>query len=111
VFLAVLILYKNGTVKSNTNTVKHKHLYQNGKGTVSKWYSVYNFKGADMRIKKNENYAEFISRIRQKTKYTQRELAELMGFEVTIVNLWENGRQIPSMKSQRIIDEFAKSVK
>jgi transcriptional regulator with XRE-family HTH domain len=64
-----------------------------------------------MRIKKNESYAEFIARIRQKTKYTQRELAELMGFEVTIVNLWENGRQIPSMKSQRIIDEFAKTIK
>ena len=64
-----------------------------------------------MRIKKNESYAEFIARIRQKTKYTQRELAELMGFEVTIVNLWETGKRTPSMKSQRKIDEFAKSVK
>ena len=64
-----------------------------------------------MRIKKDENYAEFIARIRQKTKYTQRELAELMGFEVTIVNLWETGKRVPSMKSQRIIDEFAKTIK
>lgn len=64
-----------------------------------------------MKIKKGESYSEFIARIRQKTKYTQRELAEFMGFEVTIVNLWENGRKIPSMKSQRKIDEFAKTIK
>jgi transcriptional regulator with XRE-family HTH domain len=64
-----------------------------------------------MKIKKGESYSEFIARIRQKTKYTQRELAEIMGFEVTIVNLWENGRQNPSMKSQRKIDEFAKTIK
>lgn len=64
-----------------------------------------------MRIKKDESYAEFILRVRKKSKRTQKEFAELLGFEATIINLWETGKRVPSMKSQRIIDEFAKKIK
>lgn len=64
-----------------------------------------------MKIKNGESYGDFIRRVRLKTKYTQKEIASLMGFEVTIINLWENGKRTPSMKSQRIIDDFAKGIK
>ena len=64
-----------------------------------------------MRIKKNESYAEFILRVRTKSKRTQKEFAKLLGFEATIIHLWETGKRNPSMKSQRIIDEFAKTIK
>lgn len=64
-----------------------------------------------MRIKKGESYAEFILRVRTKAKRTQKEFAKLLGFEATIIHLWETGKRNPSMKSQRIIDEFAKTIK
>lgn len=64
-----------------------------------------------MRIKKDESYAEFILRVRTKSKRTQKEFAKLLGFEATIIHLWETGKRNPSMKSQRIIDEFAKTIK
>lgn len=64
-----------------------------------------------MRIKKNESYADFLLRLRLKTKRTQKEFAKLLGFEATIIHLWETGKRVPSMKSQRFIDEFAKTIK
>ena len=64
-----------------------------------------------MKIRKDESYADFLLRLRLKTKRTQKEFAELLGFEATIIHLWETGKRVPSMKSQRIIDEFAKTIK
>ena len=64
-----------------------------------------------MKIKKSETYGSFLIRIRETAKITQEELALRLGVSEMSVWAWENGRQIPSMKSQRIIDEFAKSIK
>lgn len=63
-----------------------------------------------MKIKKGENYAEFIKRIRIKKKYTVAEFAKEIGVSATIVSLWENGKRLPSFKNQRLIDEYAKEL-
>lgn len=63
-----------------------------------------------MKIKKGENYAEFIKRIRVKKKYTVAEFAKEICVSATIVSLWENGKRLPSFKNQRLIDEYAKEL-
>lgn len=63
-----------------------------------------------MKIKKGENYADFIKRIRMKKKYTVAEFSYEIGVSATIVSLWENGKRFPSFKNQRLIDEYAKEV-
>jgi DNA-binding transcriptional regulator YiaG len=63
-----------------------------------------------MKIKKGENYAEFIKRIRVKKKYTVAEFAYELGVSATIVSLWENEKRCPSFKNQRLIDEYAKEL-
>lgn len=63
-----------------------------------------------MKIKKGENYAEFIKRIRVKKKYTVAEFAYELGVSATIVSLWENEKRSPSFKNQRLIDDYAKEL-
>lgn len=63
-----------------------------------------------MKIKKGENYADFIKRIRVKKKYTIAEFAYEIGVSATIVSLWENEKRFPSFKNQRAIDEYAKEL-
>lgn len=64
-----------------------------------------------MKIKSNENYADFIKRVRKKAKYTQQEFAEALGVERTTIYYWETENRKPSLKSQRKIDEFASTIK
>lgn len=64
-----------------------------------------------MKIKTNENYSDFIKRVRAKSKYTQQELATALGVERTTIYYWEIEKRTPSLKNQRKIDEFAKTIK
>lgn len=63
-----------------------------------------------MKIKKGETYAEFIKRVRNATKLTQVEFGKRLGYSSVTISKWERGASVP-LYSQRIVDEFAKSVK
>lgn len=60
-----------------------------------------------MKIKRGENYAAFVRRVRLKKKYTVAEFANEIGVSSTIVFLWESGKRNPSFKNQRLIDDLA----
>ena len=64
-----------------------------------------------MKIKRGETYADFIKRIRRKAKITQEEFGLRTGFCKASVCGWESGKCVPSFTSQRVIDDFAKTIK
>jgi DNA-binding transcriptional regulator YiaG len=64
-----------------------------------------------MKIKRNETYGLFIKRIRQTAKLRQVDLALRLGFTSQTISNWERGRVQPPPYSQKLIDEFAKTIK
>lgn len=63
-----------------------------------------------MKIKKGESYGAFVKRVRTTAKLTQAEFAERLGYSDRTVWNWENGANVP-LYSQRVVDEFAKTIK
>lgn len=52
--------------------------------------------------------AEDIKKIRLKTFLTQEEFARELGVSFNSVNRWENGKQRPSIKVMKAIDNYCK---
>ena len=63
-----------------------------------------------MKIKKGETYAEFIKRVRNATKLTQVEFGKRLGYSSVTISKWERGANVP-LYSQRVVDEFANTLK
>ena len=63
-----------------------------------------------MKIKKGESYGAFVKRVRTTAKLTQAEFAERIGYSDRTIWAWENGVNVP-LYSQRVVDEFAKTIK
>ena len=64
-----------------------------------------------MKINKGETYGAFVKRVRQTTKLTQRDFALRIGYSVSSLCAWENHRRPVPLFTQRVIDEFAKTIK
>ena len=54
------------------------------------------------------SFAEDIKKIRLKTFLTQEDFAKELGVSFNSVNRWENGKQKPSIKVMKAIDEYCK---
>ena len=54
------------------------------------------------------SFAEDIKRIRIKTFLTQEAFAKELGVSFNSVNRWENGKQKPSIKVMKAIDDYCK---
>lgn len=63
-----------------------------------------------MKINKGETYGEFVRRVRRAAKLTQAEFAHRIGYTSVTISNWERGANIP-LHSQKIVDEFAKTIK
>lgn len=63
-----------------------------------------------MKIKKGETYPAFVKRVRMAAKLTQEEFAARLGYHTSTVSAWERGRNVPVF-TQRVIDDFAKTIK
>lgn len=63
-----------------------------------------------MKINKGETYGEFVKRVRTAAKLTQEEFGMRLGFSPQTISNWESGANVP-LWSQKIVDEFAKTIK
>lgn len=53
-------------------------------------------------------FADEIKRIRLKTFLTQEAFAKELGVSFNTVNRWETGKQKPSIKVMKVIDDYCK---
>lgn len=63
-----------------------------------------------MKINKGETYGAFVKRVRTAAKLTQAEFGMRLGFNAQTISNWERGANVP-LWSQKIVDEFAKSIR
>jgi transcriptional regulator with XRE-family HTH domain len=63
-----------------------------------------------MKINKGETYGAFVRRVRTASKLTQAEFGLRLGFTYQTISNWERGSNVP-LWSQKIVDEFAKTIK
>lgn len=54
------------------------------------------------------SFADDIKRIRLKTFLTQEAFAKELGVSFNTVNRWEKGKQKPSIKVMKLIDDYCK---
>lgn len=54
------------------------------------------------------SFAEDIKKIRIKAFLTQEEFAEELGVSFNTINRWENGKQRPSLKVMKAIDDYCR---
>ena len=52
------------------------------------------------------DYSKLIKRIRETLLLSQEELAGKLGVSFATINRWENGRNVPTMKTRRKIRNF-----
>lgn len=64
-----------------------------------------------MKIKPKETYGEFCKRIRYTCKLTQSQFAEEVGIVKSSVYLYEVKGTTPSLRNQKKIDDYAKTIK
>ena len=66
--------------------------------------------GEDMIIARKKRHhpitGAHLHKIRERFELTQKETAFLLGTTLTSVNRWENGRMVPSLRTQRKIAEL-----
>jgi transcriptional regulator with XRE-family HTH domain len=63
-----------------------------------------------MTINEGETYGAFVKRVRTAAQLTQAEFGMRLGFTNQTISNWERGANVPTW-SQKIVDEFAKTIK
>ncbi len=57
---------------------------------------------------KDDEFKGLVKRLRKKLKFTQTELANLIGVDYVTVNRWENGHARPSQLALRHLNRLAR---